>query len=206
MEDTMGQAATMTGGYGNSYAVTAGNQAYQNQLDNLNNTIPELYQLAYDKYQNDYQMLTNKYNLLNNEKNIEYEKWLSENQVENPILDKPVDVLSGVPSNIIDRIKKGFSSNAQLNAYINTLVEEGNITETQATELYGKYQNIETDFINRKWEKSSEFGEFMDQYGNKYDINQIKEVLDEDFKRGLVSPEEYIEVMEKLSKLMLSYK
>jgi hypothetical protein len=29
MQDTMGQAASMTGGYGNSYAASAGNQAYQ---------------------------------------------------------------------------------------------------------------------------------------------------------------------------------
>ena len=37
MMDTMGQAAAMTGGYGNSYAQTAGQQAYQGYLQQLNN-------------------------------------------------------------------------------------------------------------------------------------------------------------------------
>lgn len=50
MMDTMGQAAAMTGGYGNSYAQTAGQQAYQGYLQGLNDKVPELYQLALSKY------------------------------------------------------------------------------------------------------------------------------------------------------------
>ena len=50
MMDTMGQAQAMTGGYGNSYAQTAGQQAYQAQLQHLNDKIPELYQLALNQY------------------------------------------------------------------------------------------------------------------------------------------------------------
>lgn len=51
MQDTMGQAAALTGGYGNSYASTAGNQAYQAYLGKLNDVVPELYQLALQRYQ-----------------------------------------------------------------------------------------------------------------------------------------------------------
>ena len=51
MMDTMGQAQAMTGGYGNSYAQAVGQQAYQGQLQQLNNMIPELYQLALGQYQ-----------------------------------------------------------------------------------------------------------------------------------------------------------
>jgi murein DD-endopeptidase MepM/ murein hydrolase activator NlpD len=53
MMDTMGQAATLTGGYGNSYAQTAGQQAYQGYLQQLNDRVPELYQLALNQYQQD---------------------------------------------------------------------------------------------------------------------------------------------------------
>lgn len=75
MQDTMGQAAAMTGGYGNSYAATVGNQAYQAQLQNLNDVIPELYQLAYDKYSQEGQDLYNQYAMLSDEKNMEYAQW-----------------------------------------------------------------------------------------------------------------------------------
>ena len=53
MADTMGQAAAMTGGYGNSYAQSVGQQAYQNQLDNLNDIVPDLYNMALDRYKMD---------------------------------------------------------------------------------------------------------------------------------------------------------
>ena len=48
--DVMGQAQAMTGGYGNSYAQTAGQQAYQGYLQQLNERVPELYQLALNQY------------------------------------------------------------------------------------------------------------------------------------------------------------
>ena len=50
MQDTIGQASAMTGGYGNSYAATAGNQAYQGYLQKLNDVVPELYQMALNQY------------------------------------------------------------------------------------------------------------------------------------------------------------
>lgn len=75
MEDTMGQAAAMTGGYGNSYAATVGNQAYQSYLGKLNDVIPELYQLAYDKYNQDGQDLLTKIGLLQSERDNHYTRY-----------------------------------------------------------------------------------------------------------------------------------
>lgn len=75
MQDTMGQAAAMTGGYGNSYAATAGNQAYQASLEKLNDVIPELYQMAYDKYKQEGQDLYNQYGMLSDDRNTEYGEW-----------------------------------------------------------------------------------------------------------------------------------
>lgn len=48
--DMMGQAAALTGGYGNSYAQSVGQQTYQGYLQRLNDKVPELYQLALDQY------------------------------------------------------------------------------------------------------------------------------------------------------------
>ena len=50
MRDTMGQAAAMTGGYGNTYAQSIGQQAYNSHLEGMNDVIPQLYQLALSKY------------------------------------------------------------------------------------------------------------------------------------------------------------
>ena len=64
MGDAIGQASAMTGGYGNSYAQSVGQQAYQAQLDNLNDIVPELYQMALDKYNMDGQELYNQFGML----------------------------------------------------------------------------------------------------------------------------------------------
>ena len=64
MSDTMGQAAALTGGYGSSYAQSAGQQAYARQLDALGDRIPELYTLAMEQYRLQTQGLKDKYNLL----------------------------------------------------------------------------------------------------------------------------------------------
>lgn len=75
MMDTMGQAAALTGGYGNSYASTAGNQAYQSYLTQLNDKIPELYQLALDQYNQKGQDLYNQYNLAQTADESAYGRW-----------------------------------------------------------------------------------------------------------------------------------
>jgi peptidoglycan hydrolase-like protein with peptidoglycan-binding domain len=72
MADVMGQAAAMTGGYGSSYAATAGSQAYQASLENLNDVIPELYQMAYDRYNQEGQDLMNQFGLLQSDRDRAY--------------------------------------------------------------------------------------------------------------------------------------
>ena len=74
MMDTMGQAQAMTGGYGNSYAQAVGQQAYQSQLQNLNDIVPELYQLAYDRYNQEGQDLQNKYAMAANRESQDYSR------------------------------------------------------------------------------------------------------------------------------------
>ncbi len=63
MMDTTAQAAALTGGYGNSYAATAGNQAYQAYLQQLNNIVPDLYRMAMERYQQEGEDLNNRYAL-----------------------------------------------------------------------------------------------------------------------------------------------
>ena len=64
MMDTMGQAAAMTGGYGNSYAQTAGQQMYNQHLLGLNELVPQYQQMALQQYQMEGDDLLNQYNLM----------------------------------------------------------------------------------------------------------------------------------------------
>ena len=75
MMDAMGQAAVMTGGYGNSYAQTAGQQAYQGYLQQLNERVPELYQLALSQYNQEENNLYNQASLLSGMENQDYSRY-----------------------------------------------------------------------------------------------------------------------------------
>lgn len=66
MQDTMGKAAALTGGYGSTYSQQVGQQAYDSYLQNLNAMIPELYSQAYSKYMDDYNMKQQEYSKLYN--------------------------------------------------------------------------------------------------------------------------------------------
>lgn len=50
-ENVQGQAAALSGGFGNSYGATAAGQAYMSAIDSLYDTVPELQQAAYSRYQ-----------------------------------------------------------------------------------------------------------------------------------------------------------
>jgi hypothetical protein len=75
MADTMGQASAMTGGYGSSYAQSVGQQAYQNSLDSLNDIVPELYQMAYDRYNQEGADMLNQLGVLDADHNREFDDW-----------------------------------------------------------------------------------------------------------------------------------
>ena len=75
MEDTMGQAASLTGGYGSSYAQAAGQQAYDRYLGELAALVPELRQAALAEYRQEGQALTDRYNMLNQQEKAAYDRW-----------------------------------------------------------------------------------------------------------------------------------
>lgn len=75
MMDTIANASALTGGYSNSYAVTAGNQSYNDYLDNLNNIALDLYDRAYAAYTDDEDSAINKLSVLREADKDDYNKY-----------------------------------------------------------------------------------------------------------------------------------
>ena len=78
MQDTMGQAAGLTGGYGSSYGQSVGQQQYNAYLQQLNQVVPELYNQAYQHYRDDVNDQLQQYSILQNRADDEYNKYLNE--------------------------------------------------------------------------------------------------------------------------------
>ncbi len=76
MEDSVGNASALTGGYGNSYAQTAGINAYNSYLGKLNDVVPELYAAAYSRYEDELDRLESKLGYLTAKDKEEYSRYL----------------------------------------------------------------------------------------------------------------------------------
>lgn len=74
MRDTMGNAAALTGGYGNTYASAAGQQAYDNYVSMLNDKALEFYDRAYQRYNDEGQNLYNQMNVVTGLDNTDYQR------------------------------------------------------------------------------------------------------------------------------------
>lgn len=96
MMDTMGQAAAMTGGYGSSYAQSAGQQAYQKQMDSLTDQASRLYDKAREDYDRQGQADRDRYDILRQRENSSYNQYkqqLSNWEAENTRLWNRYDTM-----------------------------------------------------------------------------------------------------------------
>lgn len=78
MQHTIGQAAALTGGYGNSYAQSAGQQAYNAYLEQLGAVVPELYGQAQEQYNREGDEMRANYGLLSDREAQDYARYSDE--------------------------------------------------------------------------------------------------------------------------------
>lgn len=78
MQHTIGQAAALTGGYGNSYAQSAGQQAYNAYLEQLGAVVPELYGQAAEQYAREGDEMRANYGLLSDREAQDYARYADE--------------------------------------------------------------------------------------------------------------------------------
>ena len=76
MEDTMGQAAALSGGYHSSYAQAAAQQTYQQYLEKLAQLIPQLRSEARKGYDRQGESLQDRYEQLQGMEREEYDRWM----------------------------------------------------------------------------------------------------------------------------------
>ncbi len=138
MADTIGQASAMTGGYGNSYATTAGSQAYQGYLQQLNSNISDYYNMALNTYANETDRLNSVYSAYANDYAQKQSDWAQNWNVYNQRF-----------ANISDLYNN--SRNYDLNAY-NADVSAKSSLSQQASDMFNTSYNADIDL----WDKANQ--------------------------------------------------
>lgn len=153
MMDTVGQVANLTGGYGNSYAATAGSQAYQSYLQQLNQVMPELYGQAWERYNQEGQDLLNRYSLLNDRADDEYSKYM--------------DSLNQYWQNL--SYQKELADDAYNQGYNNWYQGYQNQYQAERDKISDKQWQDQFDESKRQWQ--TEFDESRRQYEQQYALS-----------------------------------
>ena len=158
MRDTVSSASSLTGGYANSYAVTAGQQKYNEALSGLKDITADLYSNAYDRYSDQIDAYLNKlselraldednYNRYYDELKLAEEK--AQNEIKNAQWEKEY-ALSQKELALKESNKSQSSSSsssqsefspANATKYIDTLMKNG-YTDVQ---IYRQLKNIYSD-------------------------------------------------------------
>lgn len=180
MQDTMGQAAMLTGGYGNSYAASVGNQAYQSYLSQLNQVVPELYGMAYDRYRQEGQDLLNQYNMLGDMRDTEYNQYLNElNQYWNNV--------NYYKTLLDDAYNQGYTANRD--AY-NMYIDERNFAYQQQQDALAQqnylnefeYKKLQDALAQQNYEKEFDYQKWQDalaqqNYQNEFEYKKLQDAL-----------------------------
>ena len=162
MQDTMGQAAALTGGYGSSYAQSVGQQAYDAQLQNLNDVIPELYQMAYSRYQDQGNNLLQQYSLLAGEEADAYNRLAQEEQ--NAVADHQFN------TNLEYQVYRDQESDAA--AAAKATAESSKVTKegAEAMALHGDYSGFAA-YLNVPYEYAKTY--YLENYGDPAEATAI---------------------------------
>ena len=81
MEDTMGKAAALSGGYHSSYAQAAAQQMYQQYLEKLAQLIPQFGSKAREEYDRQGRSLQERYKQMQDMEREEYDRWMDQEKM-----------------------------------------------------------------------------------------------------------------------------
>ena len=158
MMDTMGQAQAMSGGYGNSYAMSAGQQAYNAQLNNLNEIVPELYAQAYNRYRDETSDLYNQYGLMSSERDAEMSAYNTEisnyyNQL-NTAMNRENTIYGREYGEYADAYNRAYGQ------------YRDNVADSQWADQF-QFTKDQADISNQQWDKQFAFNENQADISNQ---------------------------------------
>lgn len=212
MQDTMGQAASLTGGYGSSYATSAANQAYNAMIEDAYANLPQYYQMAFDAYQAEGDELYRQLNMYTAADESEYGRMLNAynvtNDYRNRAYDEAYTAFRDTKTDAYNTANLRMSEDQQL---VNNAMTAYNVAADTADNLYSREfdkwsANTELALNDRNYnrgvyESDRSFDEGVRQYNDsnywKNYWNQVDNdyrnaslALDEDYRRDSLALDE----------------
>ena len=176
MMDTMGQAAAMTGGYGNSYAQSVGQQTYQGYLQQLNDRVPELYQMALDKYNSEGDELYNQFAMFSDARNQDYGKHRDAVSDYNANLDRAINLYYNQDESDYNRQFNEYNTKySQIQDAINRADSNYWNSYKQDYSMYDSDRNM--SYSDHQFNTQMEYQKEQDAIANQLARDQLNETI-----------------------------
>ena len=213
MQDTIGQASALTGGYGSTYATTAGNQAYNSFIEDAYDNLPQYYQMAMEAYQMEGDEMYRQLGMLNEADATEYNRnvtaYDATYQHRNQMYNEAYQQFRDSKTDAYNMANLQLNEHGQL---VSDAVNYYNVTSDYANTMYNReYQKwsdevnqamkyaemLNTDYWNqtnfdegvRQYEKS--FDEGVRQYNDSRYWDNYWNQADEDYRRDALEQDNY---------------
>lgn len=149
MQDTIGQASALTGGYGSTYATSAGNQAYNAFIEDAYNNLPQYYQMAMEAYQMEGDEMYRQFGMLSEMDDKEYSRNVTAfdatSQYRNRMYDEAYSMYRDTKNDAFAMANVQLNEHGQL---VNDAYNLYNATSNYADSLYNREYQSWADSIN----------------------------------------------------------
>lgn len=153
MQDTIGQASALTGGYGSSYATSVGNQTYNAYIEDAYDQLPQYYEMAWNQYQAEGDEMYRQLGMFTDADDREYNRnvaaYDATYQHRNRMYDEAYQMYR---DNKNDAFAMG---NLELNMYgqkVNDAYNYYNIASNESDKQYQREYTSWQDSINQTWQ------------------------------------------------------
>lgn len=227
--NAVANASALTGGYGNSYAVTAGAQANQQALSGLNDIIPQLLNSAQKKYDSDTNALLNQYDIYNQAEQDNYNKFrdqmsdynnerayltgmyndaLAQENYEKEQAEEQRRYEANLALQMAKNASKGGSGSGSINPRGTISAPYGSSTLAGAVASTYGAQNAKDkatrELISQMQSTNAKNNTLMNQainvFNNTRDINQVENMLQSQVDKGKLTKNEAVDLLDDIIK------
>lgn len=183
MQDTIGQASALTGGYGSTYATTAGNQAYNAFIEDAYDNLPQYYQMAMEAYQMEGDDMYRQLGMLNDADDKEYNRnvtaYDATYQHRNQMYNEAYQQFRDAKTDAFNMANLQLNEHGQL---VSDAVNYYNVTSDYANTLYNREYQKWNDEVN----KAMQYAQMLNSdYWNQTNYDRGVFESDRNYDRGV---------------------
>ena len=192
MQDTIGQASALTGGYGSTYATSAANQAYNAFIEDAYDNLPQYYQMAMEAYQMEGDEMYRQLGMYDDADAKEYERLLTAYdatyQHRNQMYNEEYQQFRDSKTDAYNMANLQISEHGQL---VSDAVNYYNISSDYADTMHNREYKTWEDEVNKAtWEAEMYNKDYWDQKDFDEKQRQFNYSIGDTNNDGVVSDEE----------------